>query len=105
MPAFSAAAAKPCAIALPGCYGRQHIDPGMAGKGLGDGHAFRRGERIGAAAAKCKKFAACHARRLGQEARAVLPQRLVRLIGAIPFEQREFRMMQGPTFAVAEHAG
>ena len=44
-------------------------------------------------------------RRQRQDRRAVGHQRLVRLAGAIPFDQREFRMMQRAALAVAEHPG
>ena len=45
------------------------------------------------------------ARRLGHQRRAVVHQRLIRLVRPIPFQHREFGMMQRAALAVAEHAG
>ena len=41
----------------------------------------------------------------GQQRSAVLHQSLVVFVGAIPFQQRELRMMQRGALAIAEHAG
>ena len=51
----------------------------------------------------CRVPAAC-GRQL-QDRRAIVHQRPIGLAGAIPFDQREFRMMQRAALAIAEHFG
>ena len=77
----------------------------MAREGLRHRHALRRGKRIDGLAAKRELLGAGGARRLGQQRRAVVHQRLVGLVRPVPFQHGEFRMMQRAALAVAEHAG
>ncbi len=84
---------------------RQQIDAGKAGKRLRDGELFRRGEGIGGAAAKRQLPRPRRLRRGFEDRCAIVHQHPIRLACAIPFDEREFRMMQRAALAVAEHLG
>ena len=90
------------AVGLAVRQGRQQIDAGEFFKRFRHRQPFRRGKRIGGAAAKAELFC-CRLRRLRQNRGAVGHQRLVRLTRAIPFDQREFRRVQRAALTVAEH--
>jgi hypothetical protein len=44
-------------------------------------------------------------RRFTHDCDAIVDQYIIRLAGAVPFEQREFGMMQRATLAVAKRSG
>ena len=77
----------------------------MALEGFRHRHALRRGKRIDGLVAERELLGAGGARRLGHQRRAVVHQRLIRLVRPIPFQHGEFRVMQRAALAVAEHAG
>ena len=89
---------------MPSLDRRQQIDAGIARKGLGDRQPLRRGKRIDRLAAKRNSFVPAARAASRQQRRAIIHQRLVRLIRPIPFQHREFRVMQRAALAVAEHA-
>ena len=63
------------------------------------------GEGVGGAAAKCQLPRSRRACRGAQERDAIAHQRLIRFAGAIPFDEREFGMMQRAALAIAKHLG
>ena len=85
---------------------RQQVDAGKPPERLGHGQALGFGERIGFAAAKGEH---CRSRPSRPRAASISAQsahqRLVGLIRAIPFEHREFGMMQRAALAIAEDVG
>ncbi len=85
--------------------GGEQVDAGKAGKRLGDAQALGFEERIGLAAPVGETPGA---RRLGgerQDRGAIAHQRLVGFAGPVPFEHREFGMVQRPALAVAVDMG
>ena len=79
--------------------------PQISRNAVGDSETLRRGERIAGAILEAPFLQAGRLRGLGEQRRAIGHQRLVGLVRAIPFQQREFGMMQRAALAVAEHAG
>ena len=103
MPALCAARANSARSGLPSGNVANRSMPANFVESLRHRQPFRRGERIGYAAAKAELFCSRRLRRLRQNRGAVGHQRLIRLAGAIPFDEREFRCMQRAALAVAEH--
>src|SRR5262249_50717022 len=85
--------------------GGENIDVSKAGESLRDGEPFGLGERIGRAAAKAELSRLRDISRLTHDCDAIVDQHIVRLAGAVPFEQREFRMMQRAALAIAKRSG
>ena len=81
---------------------RQQVDAGEAVKGLRHGNPLRRGKRIGRAAAKAELLRAGRIRRHRQDRGTIGHQRPIRLARPIPFDQREFRMVQRAALAIAK---
>ena len=89
--------------AVPIIEQRRQIDIGVRGEGLADGDDLRLRERIANASAPDEVARRPPPRRRRHQPRAVLIDAQRRLLGAIPFEHGEFRMMQRRALAVAEH--
>ena len=84
---------------------RGEVDAGIAIESLAAGDRLRLLIRIDARAAIGESL---HAQRLGgdgEQAGAILHQPLGRLLGPIPLQHGEFRMVEGAALAVAERAG
>jgi hypothetical protein len=94
MPAACAAHAKRSRSATPSGNVAEEVDAGKTRESLRDGKPFRRGKGIRAAAAKCQLRDACRARCFAQDCRAVFHQRFIGLGGAVPFDERKFRMVK-----------
>ena len=106
MPAAVAASREAVAIRLAAREARQQVDAGKAVEGLGDGDALghrRTDRRCGRGSVNCVGPGRLRGER--QDCRAVLHQALVGLVGAIPLQHGEFRMVQRAALAVAEDAG
>ena len=84
---------------------RQQIDAGDGGRKLRPRSPARARRTDRAACRGSEASRAGRARRLGQQRRAILHQRLVRLVRPVPFQHGEFGMMQRAALAVAEDAG
>ncbi|GJE83688.1 hypothetical protein CJNNKLLH_5066 [Methylorubrum thiocyanatum] len=83
----------------------EEIDRGVAVERLGQGQPLEGCERIRLAPAERQALHPCRLGGERQQRRAILHQRVVVRSGTIPFEHREFGMVQGAALAVAEDVG
>src|SRR5262249_15772065 len=82
--------------------GREYVDLGKAGESLRDREPLGLGERIGPETAKAELPRLYDISRRAQHCDAIVDQQIIRFADAVPFEQREFRMMERAALAVAK---
>ena len=84
---------------------REQVDAGVARERLGHGDVLGRGEGIALVRAMPQAMPVHRPGRRGQQCRAIGHQRRVGLVGAVPFQHGEFRMVQRRALAVAPAVG
>ena len=83
----------------------QNVDVGKSRERLCHSEPFGLREWIGRPAAKTKFARLSELSRLTQDRDAIFDQRVIGLAGAVPFDQREFGMVQRAPLAVAKGSG
>ena len=104
-PGRTRAGRQPLRVGPAGGQRRQKIDSGKAFERFRHRQPVGLRERIGALAAKGELFGAGCFRRGRHQGGAIRHHRRIGLLGAIPLDQGEFRMVQSAPLAIAVHAG